>query len=44
MVNNKKQEITSNAKKLAKFFKIELTISIFEQIIMHWIYPPQKDE
>ena len=44
MENNKKQEIQRTAKKLTKFFKIELTISIFGQTIIHWVYPPQKEE
>ena len=44
--NNKKEkkEMTTAALKLAKWFKIELTISIFDKVIIHWIYPPQKDE
>lgn len=42
--NNQKQEMTSNASRLAKWFKIELTISIFDKVIVHWVYPPQKDE
>ena len=39
-----KKEMTTAALKLAKWFKIELTISIFDKVIIHWIYPPQKDE
>lgn len=37
------QELTNNAKKASKFFKIELTISIFDNVIFKWIFPPQKD-
>lgn len=44
MDNNKKQEMTNQASKLAKWFKIEITISIFGNQIIKWTYPPQKDE
>lgn len=37
------QEMTVNAKRLAKWFKIEVTISIFGKVIIHWVYPPQND-
>lgn len=44
MENNKKQEIQKEAKKVSKFFKIEITISIFGHVLIHWVYPPQNDE
>lgn len=31
------------ASKLAKWFKIELTISIFGHTILHWVYPPENE-
>lgn len=37
------KEMQNNASKLAKWFKIELTISIFGKVIIHWIYPPQNE-
>lgn len=37
------KEMTTQASKLAKWFKIELTISIFGHVIVHWVYPPQND-
>lgn len=37
------KELQTNAKRIAKFFKIEITISIFGQTIIHWVYPPQND-
>lgn len=37
------KEMQINASKLSKWFKIELTISIFGKTIIHWIYPPQND-
>lgn len=40
---NEQKEMTTTAKKIAKWFKIELTISIFGNVIVHWVYPPQKE-
>lgn len=37
------QELQRTASKLAKFFKIELTITIFGKVICHWVYPPQNE-
>lgn len=32
------------AKRLSKWFKVELTISMFGHVLLHWVYPPQKEE
>ena len=37
------KEMVIEAGKLSKWFKIELTISIFGKVIIHWVYPPQND-
>lgn len=34
----------NEAKGLAKWFKVEFTISIFGHVILHWEYPPQGEE
>lgn len=34
----------NEAKGLAKWFKVEFTISIFGHVILHWEYPPQSEE
>lgn len=31
------------AKGLAKWFRVELSISIFGHTILHWIYPPEAE-
>lgn len=31
------------AKGLAKWFRVELTISIFGHEILHWVYPPENE-
>lgn len=33
---------TQEARKLAKLFKVELTISLFGNVIIHWVWPPQN--
>lgn len=38
------KEITKKVKNFSKYFKIEVKISIFGQPIIHWVYPPQKEE
>lgn len=40
---NEQREMQTLAKKLSKFFKIELTISIFGKVIVNWVYPPQNE-
>ena len=37
------EKMAKAATKLAKWFKIEITISIFDHTIVKWTYPPQKD-
>lgn len=41
--DKEQQELQTLAKKLSKFFKIELTISIFGKVIVNWVYPPQNE-
>lgn len=31
------------ARGLAKWFRVELTISIFGHDILHWVYPPENE-
>lgn len=38
-------EITAKveqARGLAKWFKLEITLSVLDHVIFHWVYPPQK--
>lgn len=44
ITETEKHQITTDAKRLSKWFKIEVSISIFGQQILHWVYPPQKGE
>ena len=44
ITDTEKQQFTTDAKRLSKWFKIEVSISIFGQTILHWVYPPQKGE
>lgn len=37
-----KNNAVNSAKGLAKWFKLEITLSIFDHVILHWVYPPQK--
>ena len=37
------KEMEKQAKGLARFFKIELTISIFDHVIVKWTYPPKEE-
>lgn len=39
-----KVEKISVARGLSRFFKIELTLSMFGKVILHWVYPPQSEE
>ena len=42
--NATKNAAIKEAKGLAKWFKIELKISLFGQVIFDWTWPPQADE
>lgn len=45
-MKQKLTEIEANAsivKKMSKYFKIELTISMLGKVIVHWVYPPQEE-
>lgn len=44
MNNATKAAAVKEAKGLAKWFKIELKISLFGQVIFSWVWPPQADE
>lgn len=44
MSNQEKMSRVAEARGLAKWFKIELTISIFGHTLLHWVYPPQNEE
>lgn len=39
-----KTALVNSAKAMAKWFKIELKISVLGHVIVHWIYPPQASE
>lgn len=32
------------ARGLSKFFKLEITLSMFGKVIFHWVYPPQNSD
>lgn len=32
------------ARGLAKWFKLEITLSIFGHTVFHWVYPPKKSD
>ena len=42
--NATKTAAVKEAKGLAKWFKIELKISLFGHVIFSWVWPPQADE
>ena len=44
MSREEKSNAIAQARGLSKWFKVELTISIFGHTILHWIYPPQASE
>lgn len=44
ITETEKKQFTAEATRVCKWFKIEVTISIFGKVIVHWIYPPQKTE
>lgn len=44
MSTQEKIALVNSAKGLAKWFKIELKISVLGHVIVHWIYPPQAAE
>ena len=39
-----KENVIGKAKRLSRWFEIDLTISIFGVQILHWHYPPQENE
>ena len=39
--DSQKIEKISEAKGLAKWFSVEITLKIFGQVIWHWVFPPQ---
>lgn len=40
MSTTEKVESITAARGLAKFFKLEITLSMFGKVILHWEYPP----
>lgn len=44
ITETEKNTLTTDAKRLSKWFKIEVSISIFGHVILHWVYPPQNNE
>lgn len=38
---DKANSVTS-ARLLSKFFKLEITLSMFGKVIFHWVYPPEN--
>lgn len=41
-MSQEQQEAVYQAKGLAKWFRLELTISIFGVTIIHWVVPPDE--
>lgn len=39
-----KQNLISDARGLAKWFSVDITIKIFGQTIFSWHYPPEKSK
>lgn len=44
MKNDEKKEITKTAKLLSKWFQVEITIRVLDEIIINWIFPPKRKE
>lgn len=44
ITETEKTQLTTDARRVSKWFKIEVSISIFGKVILHWVYPPQKGE
>lgn len=42
MAIEQQKEAIASAKSWAKWFKIEITISLFGQQIIHWVIPPEE--
>lgn len=40
----KEKEMVLRAKKLSKWFEIDLTIKIFGVVVFQWHYPPQEND
>lgn len=38
------KEAITKVKSWANWFKVEITISLFGQEIIHWIIPPKEDK
>lgn len=43
MSTTEKVEKVAAARGLSKWFKLEITLSMFGKVIFHWVYPPQSD-
>lgn len=44
MSQDEKVAKVAQARYLAKWFKIEFTLSLFGKVILHWVYPPQSND
>lgn len=42
MSTTEKVEKVEVARNLSKWFKLEITLSMFGKVIFHWVYPPQN--
>lgn len=42
MAIEQQREAVASAKSWAKWFKVEITISLFGQQIIHWVIPPEE--
>ena len=42
MPTEEKVQKVEAARGLAKWFKLEITLSMFGKVIWHWVYPPQN--
>lgn len=44
MSTEERQIKVEQASKLAKWFRVEFSISIFGHTILHWVYPPENEQ
>ena len=44
ITETEKETFKKEAKRLSKWFQIDVTISILGHVLIHWVYPPQNNE
>lgn len=43
MSENDKSKLVAEAKNVCKWFKLTISLSIFDHEIIHWEYPPKRN-